>query len=219
MTKSMDENIGRLIKKLKEYDLEKNTLIIFVNDNGGATNNASVNKPLRGYKGTYWEGGIRVPFIIKWPGKLPAGKKYNSPVSTLDIFPTLLAAAGSKHFGKPLDGVNLLPYLRGEKKGEPHDYLFWRLWRVAAVRKGKWKLIRVAENPLKKNRKLLLPLILVNLEDDPAETKNVSEKYPEITKELLTALESWEKELSQPRWYDGKNWQYWAEMQIKNHKF
>jgi arylsulfatase A-like enzyme len=218
MTRSMDENVGRLRKTLKQHNLEDNTLIIFINDNGGATNNASVNKPLRGAKGTYWEGGIRVPFVIRWPGVLAEGIEYKNPVSTLDILPTLLAAAGGKHTGKKLDGVNILPYLKGRKNGKPHKYLFWRLWRVAAVRRDNWKLIRVAEDPLSENRKNLLEPMLFNIEKDIAETQNLAQRHPEITTELLTALENWEKQLAQPRWYDGINWQHWADEQVKNHK-
>lgn len=218
MTKSMDENIGRVTERLKRHAIEANTLIIFINDNGGATNNASENKPLRGYKGSYWEGGIRVPFVFNWAGNIPAAKEYNYPVSTLDLLPTILAAAGAKSSGQHLDGVNLLPYLQGKKKQPPHEFLFWRLWRAAAVRKGKYKLIRIAEDPLKQDRKLLLPLMLFDLEDDPAETTNIAEQNPGVTKELLAALEDWEKGLSQPRWYDGKEWKRWADAQIKTHR-
>lgn len=218
MTKSMDENVGRVTRAVKERGLEDNTLIVFINDNGGATNNASINKPLRGHKGSYWEGGIRIPFTIKWPGKVPAGKTYSTPVSTLDLLPTCLAAAGAQHRGRPLDGVNLLPYLRGEKDAPPHEFLFWRMWRAAAVRFGKWKLIRIAEDPLKKQRTLLLPVLLFDLEKDPAETENLAPRCPERTKKLLAALESWEEGLTRPRWYDGSNWQHWADVQIKNHR-
>jgi arylsulfatase A-like enzyme len=217
MTKSMDENIGKVTKKLEEQGLAKDTLIIFINDNGGPKGNSSNNKPLRGTKGTYWEGGIRVPFTVKWPGQVPTGKKYDYPVSTLDLLPTVLAAAGGKHVGKELDGVNLLPYMCGEKSDAPHEYLFWRLWRAAAVRKGPWKLIRVAGDPLEEKRELLLPLMLFNIEDDPSETKNVADEHPELVKELCAALEKWEKGLGRPRWYDGSNWQHWANEQIKNH--
>lgn len=219
MTSSLDQNIGRLRKTLQQHGLIENTLIIFVNDNGGPTGaNASNNKPLRGTKGTFWEGGIRVPFYLTWPATLPSGKKYDHPVSSMDLFPTMLEAAGRSTTKLSLDGVSLLPYLRGQRSAWPHEYLFWRLWQAGAVRKGDWKLIRIAEDPLKKDRQLLGPLILVNLQEDPAETKNLAENYPEITNDLLGALENWEKDLSQPRWYDGKDWQHWANMQVKNHK-
>jgi len=219
MTHSMDENIGRLQQKLDKLNLIENTLIIFLNDNGGATNNASINLPLRGYKGSYWEGGIRVPFILSWPKQLPKGTRFEHPVSALDLFPTCIAASGGEvPYSWNSDGVNLLPFLKGERSDAPHEYLFWRLWRVAAVRKGNWKLIRVAENPLKPSRKLLLPLMLINLKDDPGETKNLVEQYPDKAQELLLALERWEQSLGAPRWYDGSKWQHWQEVSVENHR-
>jgi len=219
ITRSMDENIGRLMQKLDKLNLTENTLIIFLNDNGGATNNASINLPLRGHKGTYWEGGIRVPFILSWPKQLSKSTRFEHSVSALDLFPTCVAASGGEvpDFWK-LDGVNLLPFLKGERSDAPHENLFWRLWRVAAVRKGNWKLIRVAEDPLKLKRKLLLPLILIDLKNDPGESKNLAEQYPEKAQELLQALEKWEKSLGTPRWYDGSNWQHWQEVAVENHR-
>ena len=219
MTKSMDQNIGRLTATLQEHDLIENTLIVFVNDNGGPTgSNASSNEPLRGTKGTFWEGGIRVPFFVTWPAVLPSGKTYDHAVSSLDMMPTMMEAAGRSCAGLAFDGVNLLPYLSGEERAEPHEYLFWRMWRAAAVRKGDWKLIRIADDPLTRDRELLLPLMLINLKDDPAETTNLADRHPEIAKDLLGTLEKWEEGLSKPRWYDGSDWQFWADQQIKNHK-
>ena len=218
MTKSMDENVGRLTKKLRDLKLDDNTMVVFVNDNGGATANASENKPLRGFKGSYWEGGIRVPFTVKLPGKIKPAGKFDYPVSTLDLLPTFLSVAGSEHKGKKLDGVNLLPFLTGKTKQAPHKYLFWRMWRAAAVRRDNWKLIRIASDPLADNDKTLLPPMLINLETDPAETTNIADKHPEITAELLAALKKWESTLAPPRWYDGADWQYWADIQIKTHK-
>lgn len=219
MTRSMDRNIGRIQEALDKLHLTDNTLFIFLNDNGGADNNASSNLPLRGSKGTYWEGGIRVPFIVSWPARLPGGARYDHPVISLDLLPTCVAAAGGSAPGdRQLDGVNLFPFLDGTCKDAPHEYLFWRLWRVAAVRRGPWKLIRVAANPLEEERKLYLSPALINLEDDPGETTNVADHHPAITKELLAALEAWEKPLPPPRWYDGSNWKHWAEVSVKNHR-
>ena len=117
-----------------------------------------------------------------------------------------------------MDGVDLLPYFKGQREGAPHEILFWRFWRVAAAREGPWKLLRVAENPLEKERKLLAPLMLINLEDDPGETTNLATQFPDKTQALLQKIEAWEKPLAQPRWYDGSNWQHWQEEQLKNHK-
>ena len=145
MTLSMDEAVGRVTDKLREADLEQDTLIFFIGDNGGPTiqkfaYNASRNTPLRGSKGTTLEGGIRVPFVVSWKGHLPAGEVYDPPVIQLDFLPTALAAAGVE--AKPewkLDGVNLLPHLKGQASAAPHDALYWRSFGQTAVRKGDWK--------------------------------------------------------------------------------
>ncbi|MCP5113286.1 MAG: sulfatase-like hydrolase/transferase [bacterium] len=219
MTRSMDSNIGRLLERLDMLKLTGNTLIFFVNDNGGPQGTTYSNHPLRGFKGTYWEGGIRVPFIASWPARLPRGARFNHPVSTLDLLPTAVAAAGGTvEPAWQLDGVNLLPYLSGEGGGPPHETLFWRFWRVSAVRRGPWKLLRVADDPLKQKRGFLLPLVLLNLENDPGETTNVAEENPEKTAELLRALEAWEEPLAQPRWHDGSDWKHWEAVSVENHR-
>jgi len=219
MTKSMDDNIGRLLAQLDRLGLTENTLIVFLNDNGGTQGPAHFNGDLRGFKGTYWEGGIRVPFIVSWPAQLPKGQRFDHPVSSLDLLPTCLAAGGGEvdpAWG--MDGVNLLPYFNGQRDDPPHETLFWRFWRVAVAREGAWKLLRVAEDPLQEERELLAPPMLINLEDDPGETTNVAEEFPDKTQDLLRKLEAWEKPLAQPRWYDGSNWKHWQEEQLKNHK-
>lgn len=219
MTRSLDTNIGRLQAKLDELKLTDDTLIIFLNDNGGTNSGAHSNGSLRGYKGTYWEGGIRVPFIVSWPSRLPKGKQFDHPVSALDLLPTSLAAAGAEVTPTwEMDGTNLLPYLEGKRSGPPHERLFWRFWRVSAVREGPWKLIRVAENPLDENRELLAPLILVNIDKDPEETTNLATHHPEKTQELLERIVAWEEPLAQPRWYDGSTWQHWQEQQLVRHQ-
>ena len=198
MTACLDKNVGRLMDLLAELDIDRETLVIFVNDNGGATNNASDNGQLRGMKGSKFEGGIRVPFIIRWLQNLPKAKRYDHPVSTLDILPTALAAAGGtwKEPSK-LDGVNLLPYLRGENSSPPHDILLWRRAKASAVRKGVWKLIYVKENP---------PL-LFNLQDDVSETTNLADQNPHKVQELLRVLRAWESELIRPKWLEGAKWE------------
>lgn len=219
MTRSMDDNIGRLLARLDELGLTENTLIAFLNDNGGTQGDAHSNGSLRGFKGTYWEGGVRVPFILSWPAEIPEGDRFEHPVSSLDLLPTSLAAAGGElDSGWGMDGVNLLPYLKGETTGAPHETLFWRFWRVAVAREGPWKLIRVAEDPLKPERELLAPLMLMNLEEDPTENSNLASKFPTKTRELLRKMENWESGLSKPRWYDGSDWEHWQEQQLVNHR-
>lgn len=219
MTRSLDFNVGRLLEMLDTLKLTENTLIFFVNDNGGPEGTTYSNHPLRGFKGTYWEGGIRVPFIASWPARLPKGVRFDHPVSTLDLLPTAVAAAGGTvEPAWQLDGVNLLPYLSGERERPPHETLFWRFWRVSAVRRGPWKLLRVADDPLKEERSLLLPLVLLNLENDPGETTNVAEENPDKTAELLGALETWEEPMAQPRWHDGSDWKHWEAVSVENHR-
>lgn len=121
----LDDAVGRLMDHLRKTGAEKDTLVVFFSDNGGSGRkpflayNAAVNTPLRGDKGQTLEGGIRVPFFVSWPGRLPAGKTYDSPIITLDVLPTALAAAGAPQ-PQGLDGVNLLPYLEGQKSTAPH---------------------------------------------------------------------------------------------------
>ena len=192
MMVSLDENVERIRDILKKLNLEKDTLLVF--------------DPLRGFKGTRWEGGIRVPFVFVWLGTLPAGVTYGQPVSTLDLLPTSLAVAGGTWTGeKKLDGVNLMPYLQGKDKTPPHEILFWRRGVAAAVRKGKWKLIRSTGNPT----------LLFDLEKDESETTNLADKHPAVVKELLMALEDWEAELAPPKWKEGKKWE---NFQIKKHR-
>jgi len=206
MTASLDRNVGRIMNLLATLDIDKETFVIFVNDNGGATNNGSDNGRLRGMKGSKWEGGLRVPLLMRWPGGLPAGISYNHPVSTLDILPTALAAAGGTWRGSgKLDGVNLLPYLRGRRGSAPHDILYWRRAKASAVRKGPWKLIYVKENP---------PL-LFNLTEDVSETTNLADKHPDKTRELMRDLAGWESELIPPKWREGEKWE---KFQILKHR-
>ncbi|MBI1342310.1 MAG: sulfatase-like hydrolase/transferase [Terrimonas sp.] len=130
MISAMDYGVGLLMDKLQSLGIENNTIVFFLSDNGGPIHaNASSNAPLRGEKGDFYEGGIHVPFAVQWKGHLPAGTRYDGPVISLDIFATA-AALVSAEPRNTLDGVNLLPYLSGEKKGVPHDDLFWRNFAV-----------------------------------------------------------------------------------------
>lgn len=191
MMTSLDDNIGKLMVALKENAIDENTLVFFVNDNGGATNNGSDNGPLRGLKGSKWEGGIRVAMMMKWPGKLSHQKQFTQPVSTLDLLPTCLAAAGgSSSLTKGKDGVNLLPFITRKKKKAPHKLLYWRRGVAAAIRQKDWKLIRVTGNPV----------LLFDLKKDLSETRNVAEQNPAVVKRLLKKLAAWERGLASPHW-------------------
>lgn len=189
LIEDMDDHIGRVIEALKKNGQYENTMIWFLSDNGGTVKQAS-NYPLNGKKGIKFEGGQRVPFTLTWPAKLPAGQKFDGLTSAMDIFATSFKAAGGSKLPKPLDGVDLLPYVKGEKKGNPHEIIFWRKLEGAAVRLGYWKLIRTEG----------LPLMLYNLEDDLSERKNLAKSNPEKAQELLKRLEAWEKKLVESWW-------------------
>ena len=143
MMSAMDDAVGQVLAKVREMGQEENTLIFFLSDNGGPTQQTtSKNGPLRGFKATTLEGGVRVPFCVQWKGKIPAGKTYDHPIIQLDILPTALAAAGGKvDPAWKLDGVDLLPYLTGKNTGKPHETLYWRFGEQWAIRHGDWKLV------------------------------------------------------------------------------
>lgn len=218
MTRAADRGVGQIVAQLESMKMRDNTLIFLLNDNGGATT-ARVNRPLRGFKGDKWEGGIRVPFAVSWPAELPSGTHFDRPVSTLDVLPTMLAAAGSQ-WNPPnaLDGVDLLPHLKGQQSEDPHERLFWRRWNTGAVMQGDWKLIRVMEDPLTANRKLILPLMLFNLSSDVSETTDLADQHPDIVRELSEAMADWEKGLSQPRWRDGRDYKKYDRLRIEAHR-
>ena len=191
MLSAMDDAIGEVLGKLREHKLEENTLIVYFADNGGPTGaNTSTNGPLNGFKATVWEGGVRVPFLMQWKGKLPAGKVDDRPVIQLDVQPTVLAAAGVAI--KPewkFDGVNLLPYLTGEKKDSPHDALFWRFGRQRAVRQGDWKLTDTGSGPM-----------LFNLSKDIGEKTDLASQEADKLKQLEAIYAEWNKANISPAW-------------------
>ncbi|MEW6306442.1 MAG: sulfatase-like hydrolase/transferase, partial [Verrucomicrobiota bacterium] len=198
MLSALDDSIGAVLKQVRDAGHEQNTLIFFLSDNGGPTAElTSSNKPLSGGKGALLEGGIRVPFLAQWKGRLPAGKVYEQPVISLDIFATALAAAGAKLPAK-LDGVDLLPYLTGAKSGAPHDALFWRYGPQLAVRRGDWKLVKLPPRLASK------PVQLFNLATDVAEQHDLSEKEPAKVRELEKLLSDWNAQQVPPLWGDAK---------------
>ena len=192
MVCAMDEAIGGVLAKLDATKQRENTLIYFVSDNGGPNlqaksgSNFTDNSPLRGAKGMVYEGGMRVPFLVSWPAKIKPGK-YDLPVIALDFLPTSLAAAESSDLTpKNLDGVNLLPFLSGEKTSAPHDTLFWRSGGPGgnnAMRRGSMKLVRLGKAEPE----------LYDLATDIGESKNLAAEKPEVVKELVSAIAEWEK--------------------------
>jgi arylsulfatase A-like enzyme len=191
MMSAMDDGIGQVLAALREQKLDSDTLIFFFSDNGGPTEvNGSSNAPLRGGKGSVYDGGIRVPFAARWTGRLPAGKQFHHPVISLDIFPTAAALAGAKlPTAKKLDGVDLMPHLLGAATKPPHERLFWRMGGGVsfAVREGNYKLVKTADGTQ-----------LYDLDKDIGETKDLAATHPEIFKRLENAREQWNKELIEP---------------------
>ena len=195
LIQNMDDNIGRLITYLEKNELRDNTVIWFLSDNGGTIGSAS-NYPLNGKKGVEFEGGHRVPMIINWPGKIKGGQKFDGLTSAMDIFPTSFKLAGGTKTPNPLDGVDIMPFMTGEKSGDPHKVLYWRKLEQAAVRKGKWKLIRAQG----------LDSMLYKISDDLSELNDVAKSNPEKVQELSKLMTGWEGELVEPLWQEGKGW-------------
>ena len=197
MLANLDHSVGEILAKLREEKLEENTLIFFISDNGGPTKElTSSNNPLRGGKGQTYEGGIRVPFLLQWKGELPAGTEYHRPVTSLDVFGTAAdVAQATLPKNRRIDGVNLLPYLKGEKKGDPHADLYWRLGPRAALRQGDWKITKSSAG---------MPDApeweLYNLADDLSESNNLAKEEPERLADLVARFEELNKEMIEPAW-------------------
>jgi arylsulfatase A-like enzyme len=185
MMSAMDEAVGKILEKVRAMGQEENTIVFFLSDNGGPTRQTtSRNDPLRGFKSSTWEGGIRVPFCMQWRGRVPAGKTYEYPVIQLDILPTALAAAGVKADPEwKLDGVDLLPYITAEDEGRPHETLYWRFGNQWAVRHGDWKLVSAGRGDPNGE--------LYNLADDISESKNLADDMPEKVRELKSLWDTW----------------------------
>jgi len=190
MTAAMDDAVGLVMSKVRALRLEEKTLVFFISDNG-APNHPDGNGVLRGQKHTTWEGGIRLPFIVQWKGRLPAGKLYEQPAVQLDVLPTCIAAAGGTiDPAWKLDGVNLLPYLLGENAARPHSTLYWRIDGMWAIRHGDWKLVhgRADESPPE----------LFDLAKDVGEQHNLASQQPEKAQELQKHWNAWNDEQAKP---------------------
>jgi arylsulfatase A-like enzyme len=208
MLSAMDDSVGKIIDELKKHDLFDNTITFFQSDNGPSRESRNwldgnidpyyggLTGKLKGHKFSLFEGGIRSPAIINWPKNIPSGQVLNGPGSAMDIFPTFLTAAGVDLNEYESDGKNILPMvIDGEES--PHDSIFWEMNEQTAVRKGKWKLVLdgylIEGVPSEDN------IHLSDLENDMAESKNLKEKYPQITKELKKIAENW-REGIENRW-------------------
>jgi arylsulfatase A-like enzyme len=192
---ALDTAVGRILDKLRDAGLDRNTVVFFFADNGGHPENRSENGPLRDYKWSHFEGGIRVPFFAAYPGVFPAGLAYDQPVSTLDIFPTMMALAGIEPPAR-LDGANLTPYLTGEKRTPPHEALYFNTGNQGhgAVRQGKWKLVLDRHEPK-----------LFDLADDLGETNDLANREPDLVESLVGKWRAWKAQMPPSQKADRKD--------------
>ena len=193
MIKALDDAVGMILEAVQEQGLDEHTLIFFASDNGGATyTGATENAPLKGGKFSYFEGGLNVPFMMRWKGNIDPGIIYDNPVSLMDIFMTsVIAASGYLPDDRVYDGIDLIPFLKGTREGSPHETLLWRADYNRAIRQGAWKCIIDAHEGAAE---------LYNLELDKVEFMNQSDINTEIIKELEDALRRWENGLMPPLW-------------------
>jgi uncharacterized sulfatase len=191
MLLAVDDGVGQIVATLEEEKLLENTIIFYIGDNGAPLKiykedtpcskwDGSQNDPLNGEKGTLIEGGMRVPFVVSWKGQIPAGQIYEHPIWTLDVAATAVKLAGLSEDPSLLDGVDLMPYLSGENTAEPHEELFWRWGSQSAIRQGKYKFLKYADDEY-----------LFNLETDISETNNIISENENIRDELYSKLKDW----------------------------
>jgi arylsulfatase A-like enzyme len=194
MLAAMDDGVGQVLDRVRAAGEEDNTLVIFLSDNGGPTGgNASRNDPFSGFKNGTREGGIRVPYLMQWKAKVPAGKTYDKTLISMDVFSTVAAAAGARSpTNKPIDGVDLVPYVTGSQDGTPHETLYWRYGEKWAIRDGDYKLLHNEAGPPK----------LYNLSKDPDESEDLAEKLPDVRKQLRGKYDKWSGQMIEPLWKD-----------------
>ncbi len=193
MVSAVDDGVGRVLDTLDNLELDKKTLVFFLSDNGGAANNGSRNTPLRANKGTVYEGGMRVPFAFRWTGKVPAGIDFHHPVSSMDMLGTMAGLTGVEITrDRPLDGVNLIPFLTGEKSGPPHEVLFWQMFDKdhAVIRSGNDKYIDLDKEDKTE---------LYDLSNDKEEKNDLVDRQAEKAKKLQSQLDAWTKQLEPAR--------------------
>ena len=194
MIRALDRGVGRVMAELKRQGLDDNTLVIFSSDNGGAhyIGLPEINRPYRGWKATFYEGGTHVPFMMRWPGQIAPGSRFDPMISHFDIFATASAASGAAlPADRPIDGVDVLPYVKGAITGVPHQTLFWRSGNYRVVRDGDWKL-----------QSLDLPRqdILFDLKADPTEKTDVAAANPAVVAALLAKLQAHDATQQRAAW-------------------
>jgi arylsulfatase A-like enzyme len=193
MVSSLDNAIGEIMDKIKLLGLENNTIIYLVSDNGGAAyTKATDNKPYKGGKLTMFEGGVNVPFLMKWKGKLPSGFVYKNPVSSMDIFMTTIKLAECElPTDRVYDGIDLMPYLTGIKEGIPHDEFYWKADQIHSMRMGDWKYLQSIRDGW---------IELYNLREDRYESIDLHKIKPDELIRLQKRFEQWSKKMVPPLW-------------------
>lgn len=196
LVSELDDAVGRILARLRDCRLDQRTLVCFLSDNGSQDGS---NGALRGSKSKVYEGGIRVPFALRWPGRVAPGSVFVPPVSSLDATATILAAANAATTPDlELDGRDLLPFLEGKASGSPHDALFWRFGSVWAVRQGDWKLVQQRRNSR---------LELFNLAVDPGEQSDLAATEPVQLQQLQATYDAWNVRNATPLWDGLDEWE------------
>jgi arylsulfatase A-like enzyme len=194
MIRALDRGVGTVLEALRENGLEEETLVLFTSDNGGAdyVGLPDLNKPYRGWKMTFFEGGVHTPFFAKWPARLAAGQRYHAPVAHIDLFATAAGAAGAAlPSDRPIDGVDLVKLARGEAQARPHGAVFWRSGHYRTILADDWKL-QVSERPAK--------TWLFDMTADPTEQRDLSAERPDKVRELSAILAAHEEQMVVPAW-------------------
>lgn len=223
MISALDDGVGAIMAAVQASGEADNTIIVFTSDNGCEDYYAGLCscEPMRGGKMTHYEGGARIPLVMSWPGKLKAGSTYSGTTSLMDLLPTAMAAAGGElPTDREYDGVDLMPFLSGKSRGQPHDVLIWRRAPLVSIRAGDWKLWEVADKgrmagqspwdtpqqaagrPTPSSGKVSYGsyTLLFNLKDDENETTNLADKNPAKVEELRALIKTWEKDMKPAAW-------------------
>jgi arylsulfatase A-like enzyme len=194
MIRALDRGVGTVLDALRAHGLERDTLVLFTSDNGGAdyVGLPDLNAPYRGWKMTFFEGGVRTPFFARWPARLPAGARFHTPAAHVDVFATAAAAAGAPlPSDRVVDGVDLVKLARGEAQGRPHGAIFWRSGHYRAILADDWKL-QVSERPPRR--------WLFDLRSDPTERNNLADARPDELARLSSILAEHEAQMVLPSW-------------------
>jgi len=210
MLKHLDNGVGQIVNTLKKSNLFENTLLIYLSDNGGSKVMSANNAPLHGYKQETFEGGVRVPFIVSWPAKLKQGATIDVPLISIDILPTVLAAAGIPlPQDRIIDGKNMLPVFTGNSS-VLHKHLYWSSGGRDAkwgIRSGEWKLVGVKGE-----------VQLFNLDTDIGESENLASAHPELVSRLTKLYDKWLEEMGDPVSGAPKRWNPEVEQQAQKNK-